>query len=69
MARQLGCTGVQRIDPTLYAYDEANATCNGRPADIATFRTDDLRDKWVQAARQFTGIQQAGHLYAVADGL
>ena len=67
VARQLGCTGVQHIDPTLYAYDEANATCNGRAADIATFRSNDLRDKWVKVASQFSGIQTQGDRYAVAD--
>jgi len=56
VAHRLGCTGIEPVSPpTLYAYDEATATCSGRAADIATFRTNDLRDKWVQAARQFTG--------------
>jgi hypothetical protein len=68
IARQLGCTGVQPIrPPTLYAYDEADATCDGHGADIATFRTDQLRDNWVRIADQFSSIRQTGHLYAVAD--
>lgn len=69
VAQRLGCTDVQPVTPpTLYAYDEAGATCGGHSADIATFRTDQLRDKWVQIASQFGGIQQTGELYAVADG-
>jgi len=31
VARQLGCTGIEPVSPaTLYAYDEADATCHGR---------------------------------------
>jgi hypothetical protein len=45
VARHLGCTGIEPVSPpTLCAYDEAGATCGGRPADIATFRTNKLRD-------------------------
>jgi hypothetical protein len=69
IAAQIGATGVQPVKlPTLYAYDEVTATLHGRSVDIATFRTGQLRDQWVAAARQFTGIEQTGHLYAVADG-
>ena len=69
VAHRLGCTGIEPVSPpTLYAYDEATATCGGHPADIATFRMDKLRDQWVAAARQFTGIEQTGDRYAVADG-
>lgn len=68
IADQLGATGVQAQDPTLYAYDEVTATLHGKPVDIATFRTNELRDKWIQAAQQFTGIESKGDRYAVADG-
>jgi hypothetical protein len=69
VARQLGATGVEAITPpTLYAYDECTATLHGKTVDIATFRTNALRDKWVQAASQFTGIESKGDRYAVADG-
>ncbi len=69
IASQLGATGVRAVKPpTLYAYDEVTATLRGRPVDIATFRTDKLRDQWIQAASQFTGIEQKGDRYAVADG-
>jgi hypothetical protein len=69
VAAQIGATGVQPVNPpTLYAYDECTATLHGRAVDIATFRTGKLRDQWIQAAQQFTGIEQKGRLYAVADG-
>jgi hypothetical protein len=56
------------MDPTLYAYDEVTATWHGKTVDIATFRTNGLRDKWVAAAGRFTGIDSKGDRYAVADG-
>lgn len=68
IADQLGATDVQAIDPTLYAYDEVTATLHGKAVDIATFRTNALRDKWIAAASQFTGIDSKGDRYAVADG-
>jgi hypothetical protein len=69
VAAQLGATAVQPLNPpTLYAYSEVTATLHGRAVDIATFRTNQLRDQWVKAAGQFTGIEQTGNLYAVADG-
>lgn len=68
IARQLGATDVQSTEPTLYASSEATATLKGRSVDIATFRTNQLRDKWIQAAQQFTGIESKGDRYAVADG-
>ena len=68
VAAQLGATNVEQIDPTLYAYDEATATWHGKDVDIATFRSNDLRDKWIQAAAAFTGIESKGDRYAVADG-
>jgi hypothetical protein len=68
IADQLGATDVQAIDPTLYAYDEVTATLHGKAVDIATFRTNVLRDKWIAAASQFTGIGSKGDRYVVADG-
>lgn len=68
IADQLGATDVQAMDPTLYAYDEVTAVLDGKPVDIATFRTNELRDKWIAAASQFTGIGGKGDRYAVADG-
>jgi ABC-type phosphate transport system substrate-binding protein len=68
IADQLGATDVQAMDPTLYAYDEVTATWHGKTVDIATFRTNGLRDKWVAAAGRFTGIDSKGDRYAVADG-
>jgi outer membrane murein-binding lipoprotein Lpp len=68
IADQLGATDVQAMDPTLYAYDEVTATLGVKTVDIATFRTNALRDKWVAAAGQFTGIDSKGDRYAVADG-
>lgn len=68
IADQLGATDVQAMAPTLYAYDEVTATWHGKTVDIATFRTNELRDKWVAAAGQFTGIDSKGDRYAVADG-
>jgi hypothetical protein len=41
---------------------------HGKAVDIATFRTNELRDKWIAAAGQFTGIDSKGDRYAVADG-
>lgn len=68
IADQLGATDVQAMDPTLYAYDEVTATLHGKTVDIATFRTNALRDKWIAAAGQFTGIDSKGDRHAVADG-
>jgi hypothetical protein len=68
IADQLGAMDVQALDPTLYAYDEVTATLHGKTVDIATFRTNGLRDKWIAAAGQFTGIDSQGDRYAVADG-
>lgn len=68
IADQLGATDVQATAPTLYAYDEVTATLHGKTVDIATFRTNSLRDKWIAAAGQFTGIDSQGDRYAVADG-
>ncbi len=68
IAHQLGATDVQTMDPTLYAYSEATATLGGKAVDIATFRTNGLRDKWITAASAFTGIEGKGDRYAVADG-
>jgi hypothetical protein len=68
IADQLGATDVQALDPTLYAYDEVTATLHGKMVDIATFRTDELQDKWIAAAGQFTGTVSKGDRYAVADG-
>lgn len=68
IADRLGATDVQATDPTLYAYDEVTATLHGKTVDIATFRTNELRDKWIAAAGQFTGIDSKGDRYAVADG-
>jgi hypothetical protein len=68
IADQLGATDVQAMDPTLYAYDEVTATLHGKTVDIATFRTNGLRDKWITAAGEFTGIDSQGDRYAVADG-
>ena len=69
VAAQLGATDVSpMVPPTLYAYSEATATLHGQSVDIATFRTAQLRDSWVKVASQFSGIQQEGPLYVVADG-
>lgn len=68
VATQLGATGVQLTEPTLYAWSEATAMLHGKAVDIATFRTNALRDKWIAAASQFTGIEGKGDRYAVADG-
>jgi hypothetical protein len=63
IADQLGCTDVQAMDPTLYAYDEVTATCNGHNGvDIATFRTNQLRDNWIKVANQFTGMSGATYM-------
>ena len=48
--------------------DEVTATLHGKTVDIATFRTNGLRDKWIQVASQFAGIDSKGDRYAVADG-
>jgi hypothetical protein len=66
VAQQAGATHVQHITPTLYAYSEVNATLNGSPVDIATFRTPQLRDKWIAVAEEFTPVIRSGPLWAVA---
>jgi hypothetical protein len=68
IADQRGCDDVTAIDPTLYAYDEVTATCTGLgQVDIATFKTDALRDKWIKIAEQFSTIEDSGHLYVIAS--
>jgi hypothetical protein len=69
VARHLGCTGITPADPVSdFAADEADATCGGHHADIATFKTDQLRDEWANFVRQTGGTVQTGHLYAVGTG-
>ena len=68
VAAQIGATGVTAIDPTLYATHEGDATWKGQKVDIATFSTDQLRDKWEAAARQFGPILTDGPGYAVTAG-
>jgi hypothetical protein len=59
---------VQPIDPTLYASKEADATWHGQTVDIATFQSQELRDKWIQAASQFGPILAKGQWWAVTTG-
>jgi hypothetical protein len=69
IAQRIGCTKVQHEPrPELYVYDDVSCMLNGRKMTVVTFRTDQLRDNWVKIASQFDGIEQTGHLYAVADG-
>jgi len=69
VARHLGCTGITQTDPLSdFAADEVDATCQGRHADIATFKTDQLRDEWTSFVRQTGGTVQTGELYAVGTG-
>ena len=68
VAAQIGATVTSHdTQHEMFTYDQADATWHGRRVLISTFRTDRLRDEWVQGARQFTGIAQEGHLYAVSD--
>jgi hypothetical protein len=69
VARHLGCTGITPTDPVSdFAADEVDATCSGHHADIATFKTDQLRDEWTSFVRQTGGTVQTGELYAVGTG-
>jgi ABC-type phosphate transport system substrate-binding protein len=69
VARHLGCTGITQTDPVSdFAADEVDATCQGHHADIATFKTDQLRDEWTSFVRQTGGTVQTGELYAVGTG-
>ena len=69
VARHLGCTGITPTNPvTDFAADEVDATCQGHHADIATFKTDQLRDEWANFVRQTGGTVQTGELYAVGTG-
>lgn len=69
VARHLGCTGITPADPVSdFAADEVDATCQGHHADIATFRTDRLRDEWAAFVRETGGTVRAGDLYAVGTG-
>jgi hypothetical protein len=68
VAGQIGATGVQPIDPTLYASHEADATWHGQAVDIATFASTALRDKWIAAASQFGPILAKGPLWAMTAG-
>ena len=66
VARHLGCTGISPVNPpTDFAHSEVDATCQGHHADIATFKTDQLRDEWASFVRQTGGTVQTGELYAV----
>jgi len=68
VAAEIGATGVQPIDPTLYASQEGTATWHGQPIDLAVFANDGLRDKWVAAASAFGPILVKGHDYAATTG-
>jgi hypothetical protein len=69
VARHLGCTGITPTDPVSdFAADEVDATCQGHHADIATFKTDQLRDEWTSFVRGTGGTVQTGELYAVGTG-
>jgi len=69
VARHLGCTSISPVDPpTMFAHSEVDATCQGHPADITTFTTDQVRDMWVSFVRQTGGSVSTGHLYAVGTG-
>ena len=69
VAKSLGCTNVQPVDPpTYFAHTEADATCQGRHADIATFTTDQARDEWASVVRAQGATVSTGHLYAVGTG-
>jgi hypothetical protein len=68
VARHLGCTGIQPTDPTYFAHSEVDATCQGHHADIATFKTEQLRDEWASFVTQTGGTVQTGELYAVGTG-
>jgi hypothetical protein len=57
------------VPPTLYAASEVAATKGGTSYDVATFRTNELRDRWVKAASQFDGPPVAkGDRYAIEQG-
>lgn len=69
VARHLGCTGITPADPVSdFAADEVDATCHGHHADIATFKTGQLRDEWASFVTQTGGTVQTGELYAVGTG-
>ena len=68
VAAEIGATGVQPIDPTLYASQEGTATWHGQPIDLAVFANDGLRDKWIAAASAFGPILVKGHDYAATTG-
>jgi hypothetical protein len=69
VARHLGCTVTGTVSPpTYFAASEVDATCQGHHADIATFKTDQLRDEWASFVTQTGGTVQTGHLYAVGTG-
>jgi hypothetical protein len=69
VARHLGCTRITPTSPVSdFAADEVDATCQGHHADIATFKTDQLRDEWTSFVRQTGGTVTTGPLYAVGTG-
>ena len=69
VAKALGCTHVQPMNPpTYFAHTEADATCHGHHADIATFTTDSARDMWAGVVRAQGATVQTGELYAVGTG-
>jgi hypothetical protein len=57
----------KHITPTLYAAQEEDATDGaGHHFDVVTFRTNELRDKWLKAAAQFGSFPRwTGDRYAI----
>lgn len=69
VARQIGATGVERMDPSMYASAEATATWQGKPVIITTFASQQLRDNWTKVAGQFGPILKTGQWWAMIDGV
>lgn len=66
VAAQIGATGVQPIEPTMFADKEASANLNGVSVDIVTFTTKEKRDNWVKVAGFSVTVIKQGPLWAVA---
>jgi len=52
---------------TMLTKAEAVAYINGKPVDIAVFKSDNLRDRWLEAASGIGSVVSMGHDYAVVQ--
>lgn len=67
LMRRAGCAG-SVIGQQLYSRETGRCTYRGVQVTMAVFETNELRDQWVSAARQFGGTFARGQLWAAMVG-